>query len=398
MTRRVIGSVSLWLALCGGRQAAAQGGGGNVPAEAKALVTHVVSNFAEGTVGTFGAGIIIGAGSRDLYVATARHVVVFPDTARLIWVIFSSGDSLQGRIVPGARTSLDLAVLRVSGDPARILRLTPQSWDRLGNVRSLRGDDPVSPVGCPQGACWLAPTPPDRIVGIDRLGVLFQSSFVDKGSSGGALFNEWWEVVGMVTQDEPPRANAIRIDEVLAQARVWGVPVALKRASVPRAGYRTTLAVSWLAPVNAESDPYADSQLSSARAMLVRQVQPSLAWHASLLRLAPDNLVVKAGMVGGQLIARRGRFTIAPFLEAGLGRVEGRYDAGGYYGTGNVYVPLWTQRKEDGIGVGGGLDLSVVVAPHVIVQALAGTWSFTVPDSLPKLPSMFVGAGLRWGP
>ena len=395
MTSCGVGLVSLCLALCAAWQATAQGQ--NVPAEARSLVTHVVSHFAAGTVEGFGAGIIIGAGPRDLYVATASHVVVVRDTARLIWVIFSSGDSLPGRVMPGAPTSLDLAVLRVSGDSARILRLTPR-WNRLGNVQSLRSDDPVSPVGCPQGVCWQAPTPPDRVVGIDRLGVLIQSSFVQEGSSGGALFNTWWEVVGMVTEVAPPRANAIRIDEVLAQAKVWGAPVMLKRASVPRAGYRTTIGVSWLAPLNAESDQYPDSQLGSGRAMLVRQVGPSWAWHAGLLRLAPDNAVVRAGMVGGQLIVRRGRFAVAPFLEVGLGRVEGRYDAGGYYGTGGSYVPLWTQQKQDGIGVGGGLDVSVVVVPHVIVQAMVGSWSFTVPDSVAKLPSVFLGAGLRWAP
>jgi S1-C subfamily serine protease len=395
MTRRGLGSLSVCLVLCGARRVAAQGG--NVPADARALVTHVVSHFGAGTVEGFGAGIIIGAGPRDLYVATASHVVVVRDTARLIWVIFSSGDSVQGRVMPGTPTSLDLAVLRVSGDPARILRLTPQ-WNRLGNVRSLRSDDPVSPVGCPQGVCWQAPTPPDRIVGIDRLGVLFQSAFVQEGSSGGALFNSWWEVVGMVTEVAPPRANAIPIDQVLAQAKQWGAPVALKHASVPRGGYRTTLGIAWLGPVNAESDQYPDSQLGSGRATLVQQVRPGLAWHASLLRLAPDNLLVRAGMVGGQLILRRGRFTAAPFLEAGLGRVEGRYDAGGYYGSGGIYVPLWTQQKQEGIGVGGGVDLSAVVVPHVMVQALAGTWSFSVPDSVPKLPSVFLGAGLRWAP
>jgi hypothetical protein len=137
--------------------------------------------------------------------------------------------------------------------------------------------------------------------------------------------------------------------------------------------------------------------------MIVRQTGSSLTWHVALLRLAPDNLAVNGGMAGAALNLRHGRFTFAPFLEAGLGRVEGRFDAGGYYvASGNPqspnrYVPFWKHVTQDGIGVGGGLDLTVVIAPHVIVEMLTGHWSFTVPDSLPKLQTVFVGAGLRWG-
>src|SRR5207245_1528059 len=306
-------------ALCPVQGTAAQGG--NVPNEAKALVVRIVSSFGEGTAPEIGAGIILGATTSELSIATARHVVKRDTLARSIWVVFSSGDSVQPTSAPRINPSLDLAVLRVAGDPARVLRWTPRSWDRLGSVRSLRSDDPVSPVGCPQGVCWQAPAPADRIVGIDRLGILFQSSFVGRGSSGGALFNAWWEVVGMVTEDAPPRANAIRIDEVLAQAKAWGGPVNLRHPAVPRAGYRTSLVISWLVPLGAAHDPYAGNRLPSGRVLMVGQTQSLLSWHVSLLRLAPDNLAVKAGMAAGALNFRRGRFTFAPFLEAGLGRV-----------------------------------------------------------------------------
>jgi trypsin-like peptidase len=388
-------------ALCPIQGKAAQGG--NVPDEAKALVVRIVSYFEEGAAPEVGAGIIFSATTSELSIATARHVVKRDMVARSIWVAFSSGDSVQTTSAPRISTSLDLAVLRVAGDPARVLGWTPRSWDRLGSVRSLRSDDPVSAVGCPQGVCWQAPAPPDRIVGIDRLGVLFQSSFVGRGSSGGALFNAWWEVVGMVTEDAPPRANAIRIDEVLAQAKAWGGAVNLRHPTVPRAGYGTSFVISWLVPIAAAHDPYAGNRLPSGRVLLVGQTRSLLTWHVSLLRLAPDNLAVNAGMAGGALSLRRGRFTFVPFVEAGLGRVEGRFDAGGYYvATGNPqspsrYVPFWNQRKQDGIGVGGGLQLSAILAPHVILDVVAGHWSFTVPDSLPRLPDLFVGAGLRWG-
>jgi hypothetical protein len=43
------------------------------------------------------------------------------------------------------------------------------------------------------------------------------------------------------------------------------------------------------------------------------------------------------------------------------------------------------------------MSLLVLVAPHVSLEGLAGHWSFNVPDSLPGLPNLFVGSGLRLG-
>ncbi|PYP59200.1 MAG: hypothetical protein DMD40_03680 [Gemmatimonadetes bacterium] len=373
----------------------------NVPADAKGLVVKVVSYFQEGRAPTFGAGILLGGSNNSLYIATAGHVIQRDTAATTIWVVFASRDSVLATVSHPPRPGLDFAVLTVVIAPLAAARVMPHSWDRRGDVHALKNDDPVSPVGCPQGSCWQAPAPPDRIIAMDRLGILFQSSFVDRGSSGGALFNGSWEVVGMVTQDAPPRANAISIDDVLREAR--GFEIRLRPPSVPRAGYRNSVALSWLAPVSATRDPYAEDRLPSGRLVMTRQGQSRLTWHVGLLRLAPDNLSVRAGLVGGALTFRSGRFAAAGFLEAGLGRVEGRFDAGGYYiATGNPqnpnrYVPYWHQMREDGIGIGGGVTFSAIVARHVILDVMTGHWSFTVPDSVPKLPTAFVGAGLRWG-
>jgi len=193
------------------------------------------------------------------------------------------------------------------------------------------------------------------------------------------------------------------IDQVLDTATAWGYDsiVRLRRRPIPRAGYATRVGVALLAPVAAEQDPLDDSSpMPSGRATLARRGRSALMWYASFLRLAPDNLRVRAGMVGGGLMLSSGRLAVQPFVEAGLGRVEGRYDSGGYYvagGSGNQYVPVWSQVQDDGIGVGGGVEVEITVAPHVILHAVGGHWSFAVPDSVPKLPDLFVGVGLRWG-
>jgi S1-C subfamily serine protease len=374
-----------------------------VPDEAKGLVVQVVGRFSDTEAPEMGAGIILGATTQDVFIATARHVL-FREGAEVrdLRVVFPGDTRHPIRATPRARTrtGLDLAVISVPVSSTRVLQGGLPAFDRRGDSRALKSGAPVNPVGCPLGVCWEAPASPDLILGIDRQGILFQTNFIAAGSSGGALFNRWWEVVGLVTTEDPPRGEAIGIDQVVDQVRYWGYPVQLRRPAVPRGGYRTTVGVSLLAPTGSLGNPLPVARIPGGRVTITHRVLPTVGWHAEFLRLAPDNLSVEAGMAGGQLTFSLGRLTPQLFFEAGLGRVEGRFDRGGYFvpsGGGNRYVPFWNQVKQDGIAVGGGVEIELVVAPRCIVQLVGGHWSFNVPDSLPRLPDLFVGAGVKVG-
>jgi hypothetical protein len=359
-----------------------------------------VTTYFDTTAGQYGAGILVGASGSNLYIATAGHVLQGGPGTPVVWVTFAAGDSARATIVLPRGSELDLAVLQVSADPTQAARWRPDSWDRVGNVRALRSDDPVSPVGCPQHVCWEAPAPADRVVGKDQLGILFQSYFVGPGSSGGALFNQWWEVVGLVTHDDPPRGEALRIDEVLDRVRAATLPVSLERPSVPRAGYPTTIGLSVLTSSSSSSPGGSESRAPSGRVTLERRVMPAVSWHVSALRLAPDNLAITAAMGGVGLHLAAGRFSAAPFVEAGFGHVEGRHDLGGYYiggSGGSQYVPLWNRETGDGLGIGGGATLQAIALPRTIVEITAGYWSFTTPENVPKLKKVFFGGGVRLG-
>jgi trypsin-like peptidase len=384
-------------ALAGGGTAAAQTE--NVPPVAKAFVVQVVSYFEGRQAPELGAGTLFGVTGDTLHIATAAHVVQKDTVARRILVTFSAGDAVEATVAHPREGDLDLAVLSVVVPAARRAAVLPVAWDRLGDVRMLRGDDPVYPVGCPNARCWEAPTPADRVVGKDRLGILFQSSFVATGSSGGALFNGWWEVVGLVIKHEPARANAISIDDVVRTLEGWHYRVSLRRASVPRPGYRTTVGAVVMTSTSSSGASY-DARAPSGRVTVVRQISPALSWHVGGLRLAPENLAITAGMAGLDLHLSSGRFALHPFVEAGFGHVEGRYDLGGFYvaaSGGSQYVPLWNRVIGDGLGVGGGTSLEVVVWPPGIVELTVGYWSFTRPLNAPKLNQVFVGAGVRLG-
>ncbi len=63
---------------------------------------------------------------------------------------------------------------------------------------------------------------------------------MQQGHSGGGLFNENWELVGLIKQDQPPNAVAIRIEAVIDQLKQWGYTVALSRAPVTTTTTTTT--------------------------------------------------------------------------------------------------------------------------------------------------------------
>lgn len=372
----------------------------NVPDEAKSLVVQINTFVGPGVSSPYGAGIIIATQGDSLYIVTADHVLKFGNATPTVWVVFATGDSAAASILARGDSLIDLALLKVTADRASIARWTPRSWDRVGDVLALRSDDPVSPVGCPEQKCWLAPSPADHVAWRDQLGIVFQSYFVSNGSSGGALFNQWWEVVGMVVEYAPPRPEAISIDRVLRTVRNWGQPVTLEPPSIPRAGYRTTIGFTVLAPGHGDEGIGAEQRWPSGRLTLLRQAGPVLRWHLAALRLAPANLAVSAGMVGLDLHLRQGRLALDPFVEAGFGHVETRHDLGGYLiagSNGDVYVPLWERLVGDGIGVGGGATVEASLLPHIILSVTAGYWTFTTPLDAPKLGKVFVGGGVRLG-
>jgi len=351
-----------------------------------------------------GSGIIIGDRGGTLYVATAAHVV--SDAGQPVDSIraYLYTDCVRPiRATPclaiDPKRDLDLAVLCVRPEGAGA---QPRSLSRLGNVRRLGPRTPVYPVGCPGGECWGVGQPDKVLVaGPNQPRILFTTFFVAPGHSGGPLFNEWWEVVGMLTKLGQPLSEAIPIDSVLNAAcdpTCRTQEQTLQSPFVPRGGYRLTLGLNGLFS-SAAGEP--GGRFPPERVNLMYRINPLLELHAGSVRLTPLNLSVTGAMVGvGLNIPSKGRVWLNPFFEGGFGHVEGRFDAGGHYedhnGT-NVYVPLWRQVKDDALGYGTGVSLMALVAPRTIVEVMVGHWSFNRPPNAPGMPDLVWGAGLRLG-
>ena len=366
------------------------------------LKTYVGKSFFQ-----HGTGIVIGDRGDTLYVATAAHVVI--DAGRRVdsvhaYFYADCNKKVVARIcsVIDPARDLDLAILCVPASAAPGARTA--SLSRLGNVRRLGARTPVYPVGCPDGDCWGVGQPDKVLVaGADRPRILFTTFFVAPGHSGGPLFNEWWEVVGMLTKYGQPLSEAIPIDSVLNAAcdstcRKRKERETLQSPFVPRGGYRLSLGVNALVS-GANGEP--EGRFPPGRVNVMYRVNPLVELHAGSVRLTPENLSVSGAMMGvGLNLPPKGRVWVNPFVEGGFGHVEGRFDAGGYYvddnGT-NVYVPLWQQVNDDGLGYGVGISLMALLAPHTIVEVIVGHWDFNRPAGAPGMPDVVWGAGVRLG-
>lgn len=203
--------------------------------EAKEMIVMV-----RGTLGgtpTFGAGIIVGSRSDRLYIATANHVVRkgLNDAEDLRVELRSlPGEAIEANLLEHADESLDLAVLNVPGLSERHISVEGLPFDLLGDPDGLERGDPVFHVGNPNGTRWRSNVTPDAVSLVVGTEIRFESYSVAPGSSGGGLFDQWWNLVGLVRADQPPDAVAIPIDIVLQRLEGWGYPVDL--APSPRTG------------------------------------------------------------------------------------------------------------------------------------------------------------------
>ena len=362
-----------------------------MPVEAKNLVVQVVATG--GDEEEVGAGIVVAASDR-IVIATAAHVVRTAQQGAKVRVVFqfARNDTVEARVDQTDR-DLDLAVISVP----RVNAATPFAFDRQGDPGALEIGALVIPVGCPERVCWEPPISGDRVISASARRVRFESFFVSPGSSGGALFNAQWEVVGIVTEKNSQDGVALGMSEVADRMKKWGYTIQLRPTRIPRAGYRTRFSLVGLAP--STGGLHQTGRWPSGRFALLLRGQERIGLHVTAIRLAPLNLKVLGGMLGSSVSLRYGRLGIAPFGEVGVGRVEGRFQSGSYFiqSQGDtVEVPIWRTLTNDVIGFGVGADVEYLIAPHVALSGVAGHWSFRTDAQLPSVPSVFVGAGLKY--
>ena len=196
--------------------------------EAQRLVATFTARF-DGAE-QLGTAVVFALTPERIHLVTAAHVVRHNGRSpTAIELRFGGGDHVvRARIGQFDDKDLDIAVLIDERRDASSLDLDELPFDRLAAAGSAKRGDPVFVVGNRRNAPSVNVTP-DRVSVVDGDRIRFESRFVVTGFSGGPLFNERWQLLGLVLGDDPPEAEALAFGAVAAKLKEWGLPLALRR-------------------------------------------------------------------------------------------------------------------------------------------------------------------------
>lgn len=170
-----------------------------------------------------GTGFVI---SEDGYLLTSAHVVM---GAAEIRVEFRNGKQYQAALIGLEQRSSDVALLKIEAEGLHALP--------VGDSASLQVGDRVCTIGNPLGELsfslatgYLSAGPREIDTGGARLTMLQTNAAINKGNSGGPLFDAAGRVVGVVTAKYAPTETdasveglgfALPINEVMELVRDW---------------------------------------------------------------------------------------------------------------------------------------------------------------------------------
>jgi ankyrin repeat protein len=192
------------------------------------LVVMLKVDYGGGTP-EFGGGIVFGHDANHLFVATAYHVVhKGRDPLNILVSVKNMADKkvIATLLKSGSAPDLDLAILSIDDPVKQGVNPCAFPYEKL-KVDNLRFGDSVFLIGNPQGNSWAKPTQADKVSQVNEKEIVFQSSFISGGHSGGALVDKKGSLVGMTIADAPPLGRAINIDRVIRQIKQRGYPLQL---------------------------------------------------------------------------------------------------------------------------------------------------------------------------
>jgi len=180
---------------------------------------------------SIGAGILFGSANDRLYVVTANHVVrrgTTEATGIKVELRGLPGEPVTANLTTRFDATRDVAVLSIAGVRAKGIDPAQLPFDRLGDPTSISRGDGVRALGFPQGRPWGTSVAAAPLASVSDSLLVFETSQVVPGNSGGALLDTREQIVGLVLNVLPPDATARSIAQVSRMLRDWGFPVALR--------------------------------------------------------------------------------------------------------------------------------------------------------------------------
>lgn len=182
-------------------------------------------------------GIIFHRVGNHLFILTAEHVVGLGTNVKVEFE-FLRGISVDATVARRNR-DLDVAVLLIELNASNNFLADSISFDQIGFVDDFEEHYKaavasnqaylVRPMGFPEGSEWHYPLDPPQVRGVVGEIITIEYSECVGGYSGGGLFNDRWQLVGMVTKKPGLTCQAISFDRIYKELiDQWRLGVSLK--------------------------------------------------------------------------------------------------------------------------------------------------------------------------
>ena len=173
---------------------------------------------------TFGAGIVVGEQNNRLYIVTANHVVRRgEEEISDLKIEFRSlpGETFGANILSSLNKDLDIAVLSID---LTTLGVTVDQFplERLSGGGITSETQSIYSIGYGNGIPWVSLVEQANVLEDAGNVMKVQFSNVNPGDSGGGIFDESGQFVGLITSDEPPAINVVKaqvLESVLTAMR-----------------------------------------------------------------------------------------------------------------------------------------------------------------------------------
>lgn len=182
----------------------------------------------------YASGIVIGRTQSELLIVSAQHNFESVDSSTLLNFFFKNignGVSLKGNLIRriGDTENEDLALLKVKIPKENQYLFCDLKFNQLVEKSTLKKGDKINTVGYGNLIKWNEGKRTDDVLtSIVEKFVLFNSVDIIDGFSGGGLLNANGHLIGMILEDNPPKAY--RLDRILDTVTSLGYEIDLDYA------------------------------------------------------------------------------------------------------------------------------------------------------------------------